>query len=535
MMKNFISLLSILSFFLYSTSSLGQIYLITNTNPSGVGSLNAALTFVNDHDGPDTIHFDIPGNGPFYLNTSLPFWDDETLIDATSQPDFYLGKIVIGVDADDWENLYVFGDHCDFYGLAADSIALFGGNDFQIGAPGKSNWLHAIYAENSDNGIIQSNLIGTNADGTMGLGTPGSGIITTSSDHMLIGGDLPEEGNLISGKLKDGMELQDPKSFIIKNNKVGTDITGTFAIPNGRHGIYGVVHDPITIGEGLSNGNLISGNIGHGVLTVSITNGNCMIIGNKIGTDITGELPIPNGKKGMWISGGTPVTITQNTIAYHPEEGIYTEDVVNKKRITDNSMFCNEMGGYYIDRTETLSIDFISMSTVMGSGPAGSIIDLYRTDPESCMDSPCQGKYFMESTIADITGHWVFSGTFEAGLYMVNTTSTELITAMISPCHLIEIPVSAPTLQHASYQLTQNEPNPFNGSTQFSVYLPSAEKGVLNLYDLTGRLILKKEQAFLAGWNTITLHADDFPKAGMYIYSFRTAHFLQSKKMIKIK
>ena len=529
-----LAIATLFCFLFFSSDLNGQTYIVTNTDSEGAGSFRDGMEYANDHSGPDTIHFDLSGDGPFYLETDLPFWDDQTVVDATSQSNFYLGQIVIGTDADHWQNLYCIGTHCEFYGLTA-GILTMDSDYFRIGAPGKGNLLQGISVLSADFGIIQSNFIGTNADGTSSLGTEGSGITTSDSNDMLIGGDFPEEGNLVSGKSLDGLDLQDPKNFVIKNNKIGTDITGTYAIPNGRHGINGVVHDAVTIGDSPTTGNLISGNGSHGIVTASLCNQDCLIAGNKVGTDITGTLPIPNGGKGMWISGGTPVTIQENIVAFHEEEGIFIDNVVRKKLIVNNSLFCNETGGYEIDLSDTAGIDSLSMSVIMGTAPLESIVDIYRADVETCQQFPCQGNILLVRPLVMKMGIGYFQMLWKPGYYMVNTTSAEEVTSIISACHLLEDEViGISSLNDSEYQLTQNIPNPFDQTTQISAYAPRKEKGIVKVFDQAGRLLFKKELQLKSGWNTFTINSDEIPDQGLYFYSFRTANFFEVRKMIKI-
>lgn len=48
------------------------IYVVTNTNDSGPGSLRRAIDDANASAGLDSIHFDIPGGGPHTIQSNIP-------------------------------------------------------------------------------------------------------------------------------------------------------------------------------------------------------------------------------------------------------------------------------------------------------------------------------------------------------------------------------------------------------------------------------------------------------------------------------
>ena len=134
---------------------------------------------------------------------------------------------------------------------------------------------------------IQGNEIGTNASGTAALGN----VYGINTDHgasqiTLIGGTAPGQGNLISGNTFDGIQIG-TGGVVVQGNKIGTDITGTAAIPN-RTGIQMSGGTNLIGDTDPGAGNLISGN------TFGISGYNGLIQGNLIGTDVTGTLPLGN-------------------------------------------------------------------------------------------------------------------------------------------------------------------------------------------------------------------------------------------------
>jgi hypothetical protein len=142
---------------------------------------------------------------------------------------------------------------------------------------------------------VQGNLIGTNAAGTAALGN-GTGVYVSNMGVNTIGGTAASAGNLISGNVT-GVLVADGNGQVI-GNSIGTDLSGTKALGNGDGVVVGA--SGITVGGTAPGaGNLISGNVNHGLEVFSSGN---LIQGNLIGTDRTGMAALGNGV-GALVSG----------------------------------------------------------------------------------------------------------------------------------------------------------------------------------------------------------------------------------------
>ena len=171
------------------------------------------------------------------------------------------------------------------------------------------------------NCVVQGNSIGTDITGTKALANANAGVELDDNDQG-IGNCIIH--NLISGNgtgIHIGQTIS-PGSILntVQGNFIGTDISGTKALPNQRFGII-VTDSQNTIG-GLeaSQANVISGNLGGGILIYGTINTTANIAGNNlIGTDLTGTQPLPNKGDGIQIGlngafGGT----SGNTIGSSP-------------------------------------------------------------------------------------------------------------------------------------------------------------------------------------------------------------------------
>src|SRR5262249_10329399 len=120
------------------------------------------------------------------------------------------------------------------------------------------------------NGIqIQGNKIGTNAAGTADLPNEGNGVnILGGATNVQIGGVNPGEGNLISGNFQSGVFISDKTTSQVSllGNLIGTDVTGTHALGNGTDGVdVEGGATQVVIGESGAGRNVISGNALNGV------------------------------------------------------------------------------------------------------------------------------------------------------------------------------------------------------------------------------------------------------------------------------
>jgi titin len=84
---------------------------------------------------------------------------------------------------------------------------------------------------------IQGNRIGTNRDGTAGLGNAFDGIQCGGSNRSLIGGPNPGEGNLISANGNAGVWFQNSSHNVLQANYIGTKADGTSPLGNGLPGV----------------------------------------------------------------------------------------------------------------------------------------------------------------------------------------------------------------------------------------------------------------------------------------------------------
>jgi titin len=214
--------------------------------------------------------------------------------------------------------------------LAACSGNLIGGATAGAGNVISGNAFVGMYfAGNADSNVVQGNYIGTDGSGTLALGNgqrPGAGIyIFPNNNDNLIGGTDPGAGNLVSGNLDAGVIVAGTGT-VLRGNLIGTDDTGSVALPNGD----GVVVDAnqVVIGGTIEAArNIISGNNRDGIIILGSDCTAILIQGNRIGTDVTGAFALGNGANGVVITGGAHDNVVgaANTIAYNGGDGVLVD------------------------------------------------------------------------------------------------------------------------------------------------------------------------------------------------------------------
>jgi hypothetical protein len=330
------------------------------TAPGEQCTLRAALQETEATPAADSIAFDVPGAGVRTITvtgTALPALFRPVVIDGYSQPGASPNtngpgqgtNAVIRIELVNGGGIsrglgFCFGDKT-VRGLA---IGGFDTNGITIDCTGTTGH------------VVEGCFIGTDAGGTVARPNGGNGVSLEASSSNRVGGTTPAARNVLSGNGRFGVGIgtagagQPSFSNVIQGNLIGTDASGTVALPNGTSfpGQLGGVG--ITPNQGAVSGNLIggptpearnviSGNVGAGVL---LQGSDLRVEGNFIGTDVTGNAPLPNMGAGLSVSssattvGGTEAG-TANRIAHNGSAGISIPGLNTGVRVLGNEVFGN--------------------------------------------------------------------------------------------------------------------------------------------------------------------------------------------------
>ncbi|PLX06667.1 MAG: hypothetical protein C0596_15225 [Marinilabiliales bacterium] len=202
-----------------------------------------------------------------------------------------------------------------------------------------------IFGAGAEGNIVAGNLIGTDISGTLAIPNTYGLLFDDGSYNNILGGDTEAERNILSGNSAYGVFIYNmgTNSNIVRGNLIGTDIEGTSAIPNA----IGIVVDGAAFKHIIDN-NIISGNLQQGIY-INITGcDSTKIINNKIGVDKNNN-PLGNASDCIRISQGPKYTLiggseeTANTIAYNGGNGVYIMfDNDDNHLISHNAIYENE-------------------------------------------------------------------------------------------------------------------------------------------------------------------------------------------------
>ena len=218
-----------------------------------------------------------------------------------------------------------------------------------------------ISGQGSFSNRVEGNFIGTDRFGTR-TASNGVGVVIRDAPRNRVGGTTPEVRNVISGNMTDGFLIEGigASNNVVRGNFIGTDAAGSNSVANS----YGLTVDESPRNEiggtDPGAGNLISGNgfFGFGGNGVTL-NGNGAylnsVLGNLIGTDVTGTRPVPSPGDGVYLIHGANRNqigneFAANIIAFNGRDGVhivgggvYGNTVSNS--VYGNSIFQNGQSG----------------------------------------------------------------------------------------------------------------------------------------------------------------------------------------------
>ncbi len=152
--------------------------------------------------------------------------------------------------------------------------------------------------------MVQGNFIGTDVTGTLDFGNSFEGVeVKGGAQSNIIGGSTAGDRNIISGNGNHGVAIGDTgtKSNLVRGNFIGTNVNGTAGLGNSENGV--LLSDGAqsnTIGGSKAGArNIISANDSTGVMIQNSGTDNNVVRGNYIGSDVNGTGNIGNAFSGV--------------------------------------------------------------------------------------------------------------------------------------------------------------------------------------------------------------------------------------------
>jgi parallel beta-helix repeat protein len=479
--------------------TLFSVFVVNNTADAGPGSLRQAILDANLNPGADAVTFTIPQPAgqtlvqTISLAAALPAITDPLSLDATTEAGYHAAPLIelrgtlagagagfelaapgcvvagfvingfsgdgvtvdAGADGAVLRNNYIGTDSTGALaaGNGGNGISVFANSAQVLNNVVSANSASGVYLESSTGSTIAGNFIGTNAAGSFttdalgaGLGNGNAGVFLDfgcASDT--VGGATAAARNVISGNANTGITVQTSgtDSNLIQGNTIGSNAAGSAALPNNTGGV--LLNSPGT----QVTSNLISGNAGYGL---KLTDGSTLQ-GNKIGTDASGAIALPNQADGVFVF-GSGNSITGNSISYNGRNGVNvftgSGNVIRQNSIYLNQWWGIDLGNDGVTANDssghengpnlfqnfpvltsvTRTATTITLSGTLDSAASGPFtIDFYTsTTPDSSGFG--QGEIYLGSTTVtlDSTGHGTFTATFAgpaAGQIAVTATATD--------------------------------------------------------------------------------------------------------------
>jgi parallel beta-helix repeat protein len=342
--------------------TLCAVFVVTTTADGGAGTLRQAIADANRAAGLDSIHFAI-GSGVKTISprTSLPTLTDPVVLDATTQPG-YAGRPLI-----------------ELSGAEAGTTSSVSGLTVSAGGSTVRGFVINRFSANGiavtgrGGNTVAGNWIGTDATGTSAAPNAGQGVFVQSNANV-IGGLVASDRNVISGNVKNGVQLYTTATGNhVRGNYIGTNAAGSAAVPNQKCGvsIYAARGNVIG-GLRATARNVISGNSADGVLIASDGASGNKVLGNYIGTDATGTRPVGNLLYGVEVSQpdnfiGGPTSAARNVISGNAKSGV----ALYLATATGNRVLGNFIG---TDRSGLRAVGNGGRGVDVTNGPSGNYV-----------------------------------------------------------------------------------------------------------------------------------------------------------------
>ena len=301
--------------------------------------------------------------------------------------------------------------------------------------------------------FVVGNLVGTNATGTRAIPNASGIEIDNGASANTIGDTAAGAGNLISGNSDDGILIDGAGTSgnVVAGNKIGTDIAGTVALPNGTamlHDVDSGLSEGVDIASGATDntiggttagaGNLISGNDDDGVDIRGLGTMGNLVAGNLIGTDFTGTLALPNGSTADHGAEGAGIEVFDyasgntiggandgNVISGNLYAGLYLVNFSADDLVEGNKIGVSALGDAGLATDVGIVIQQSDGNTIGGTAPGGGNVISSNRDDGLDIDLNSNNNLVVGNFIGtDATGTFAISNTGNGVEIAASTANT---------------------------------------------------------------------------------------------------------------
>jgi hypothetical protein len=352
-----------------------------------------------------------------------------------------------------------------------------------------------------DHNTVIGNLIGTDRTGTVALGGSVSAGVEISGSANTVG--APGAGNLISGHgwkafgaFQVGVRLSGGQGNVVRSNRIGSDISGALPLPNVR----GVDIAMYSFADLARNSRI--GGTGPGE-------------GNVIAYNLADGVAV-NGSAGV---GATGVNVSRNSIFANGELGInlISGFIGYPATVTLNDLGDADAGPNNLQNFPVLlaAVDNGASTTVTGTvdmaSPTLATIEIYANDTPDPSGFG-EGQTFVGSTTPSAAGSFVASLPSGLAGKVVTAVATDAAGNSSEFCSGIAV-VSQTTSVGPTRHVPRIDvcPNPAQAEARVRLSLTGAEVASVVVFDLRGRVVrtLAERRLFEPGLHELRWHGDD--------------------------
>lgn len=253
----------------------------------------------------------------------------------------------------------------------------------------------------TDYNIVIGNRLGTDFSGTLAIPNDDGGLRAgfNGASFNRIGGTEPGEGNLISGN-DNGVSVTGSNATgnLVLGNLIGTDASGLNGLGNEQEGL------DISAGETIAEGNVITANGRNGVRLISGSTPS-FVLGNVIGTDRSRTVALGNTDAGIEILGTGINFVQANTVAFNASHGVQVDDG-QRNTLRRNSIHSNGGDGIVLVGTGNMQLAAPTLVSdpvtgISGTACANCTVELFA-------DAGDEGRFYLGSRGTGETGSFAF-------------------------------------------------------------------------------------------------------------------------------
>ncbi|NUQ00248.1 MAG: SBBP repeat-containing protein [Armatimonadetes bacterium] len=196
---------------------------VDSSRDAGFGSLRYAIQYANRQPGSNSVHFRLPGAGPYTITPAspLPVISDPLFIDGNTQPGAAVNTAEVGTNAAPM--IVLNGALAGGTGLKVNANSVLAGLVLQ-------RWRTALELNAATD--VSGCFIGTTAEGLTEAGNV-EGIVVRGGDNQLIGQPAPSSRNVICGNGTAIRCAAGARDVGIYNNLIGLGADGARPLGNG--------------------------------------------------------------------------------------------------------------------------------------------------------------------------------------------------------------------------------------------------------------------------------------------------------------